>query len=135
MCWHLTPICSCHISINLHYISPYNYTSDFAVFCSCPSHYTLYHHILLIIYVYIYIYHLYTVLAIYNGYIYVCMYIYIDIIIYYWQYIGYIYMTSTVYPIIPRPLSAYCQSEIQEPNMEVLYHRKPYFECISLYIP
>ena len=63
---------------------------------------------------------------IYNGSIYIY-------IIYYWQYIG--YMTSTVYPIIPRPLSAYCQSEIQEPNMEVLYHRKPYFECISLYIP
>ena len=86
---------------------------------------------------------------IHTGYIYIqwlyiyiqwlCIYIYIQwfyiiyIIIYYWQYIG--YMTSTVYPIIPRPLSAYCQSEIQEPNMEVLYHRKPYFECISLYIP
>ena len=78
------------------------------------------------------------VIYICNGYVYIYIqwfyiYIYIYIIIYYWQYIG--YMTSTVYPIIPRPLSAYCQSEIQEPNMEVLYHRKPYFECISLYIP
>ena len=44
-------------------------------------------------------------------------------------------MTSTVYPVVPRQLSAYCQSEIQEPKMEALYHRKPYFECISLYIP